>query len=277
MGACASKPPKEIKAEPAFPRDVDPDTSGSRSSRASGATNDGNKPERRLSKKELKRQRKAELAALPPEYHQPPPPLKFGGAVVMPPPPISPRPGEHPEPTNPRIYFHAYLIHLAHAVLKRDYDDQEAHIGHAPKVDETWQRAIARVRCDFTVYVNGTEHHVRFDHEGPPPSDVKAYLRSEPVCVFDDDALGMYHPEVRSKHDKKEDAALLAAFDHVVTECMREHKEQLDPYRDIVRVCVIFDLITAVGARIEHVHRHEGGPDDRVCAYQIAARRVRGW
>ena len=55
------------------------------------------------------------------------------------------------------------------------------------------------------------------------------------------------------------------------------HNYRVDPFRDIIKTSLQFDLRTAEGREHEHKHKHEGGPDDRMMAFKTAAGRVRGW
>lgn len=44
------------------------------------------------------------------------------------------------------------------------------------------------------------------------------------------------------------------------------HNYHVDPFRDVIKTKLRFDLRTAEGKEHEHKHTHEGGPDDRMMA-----------
>jgi len=140
-----------------------------------------------------------------------------------------------------------------------------------------WFNSVTRVRVFFKLAINGKEVKHDFDWEGPAPPPVVEMLQREPVPVFASPALGTYHPEVRSMGDRIEDAALVAAMDYAMDWALKVHNYRVDPFRDIVKTSLRFDLRTAEGREHDHKHKHEGGPDDRMMAFKAGAGRVRGW
>jgi hypothetical protein len=60
-------------------------------------------------------------------------------------------------------------------------------------------------------------------------------------------------------------------MDYSMDWALKVHNYRVDPYRDMAKVSVMFDLRTADGQEHEHKHKHEGGPDDRMNAFKAGA------
>ncbi len=180
-----------------------------------------------------------------------------------------------------------------------------------------WYEAVTRVRVKATVYLDGAEAVLEDDWISPHPDAVSDLAQREPVPTFASPALGMYHPEARDLGARREDAALCAVISHLAEKAQREKATRIDPYRDVVRIEVEAEggIVAeeeeeeggpggeeegggeggdgeggdgegarrtkkkkkkTTGAR-RVTHTHEGGPDDRMWAFEAAALRVRGW
>ena len=192
----------------------------------------------------------------------PSPPPMYRSTSLPPPPFAPPPPGAHPKPMDAKMYAHAYVLH--HARAQRGWDASGWDYG----------TSVVSIRVKSAVWVKGQRCSHEWDWDGETaPEGVTSYVDSEPVPVFDSPALGMYHPGAEDRVGMAEDAALCACMDEIVEWCHEQHGYECDPSRDVEQCMLTWELSDgSVGE-----HRHEGGLDDRMGAYVVAATRVRGW